>query len=87
MTKIWCGTWANAKKLNTKQDLTAPQGMGFTNIWARNAGFFTMKKMGDVTWDFPEKGAGMQEFRPKQPPRQKGYNCNIKLCKCKLIFT
>ena len=61
--------------------------MGFTNIWARNMGFFTMKKMGDVTWDFPEKGAGMQEFRPRQPPRQKGYNCNIKLCKHKLIFT
>ena len=46
-----------------------------------------MKKMGDVTWDFPEKGAGMQEFWPRQPPRQKGYNCNIKLCKHKLIFT
>jgi len=28
-----------------------------------------MKKMGEVTWDFPEKGAGMQEFWPRQPPK------------------
>ena len=62
-------------------------GNGIHKNWARNVGFFTMKKMGDVSWDFPEKGAGMQEFRPRQPPRQKGYNCNIKLCKHKLIFT
>lgn len=82
LTKIRCRTWANAKKLYTKWDLTATWEMGFTNIWARNVGFFTMKKMGDVTRDFREKGAGMQEFQPRQPPRQKGYNCNIITYNC-----